>query len=51
MRSPCLDEVMQAVLDFRDNYNRYWRLEKLGFMTPLEARQRYRNERLPPVAA
>jgi len=46
-----LDEVRQAVLESRDNYNRYWRLEKLGFMTPLEARQRYENERLQPVAA
>lgn len=46
-----LDEVRQAVLEFRDNYNRYWRLAKLGFMTPLEARQRYENERLLPVAA
>ena len=46
-----LDEVRQAVLEFRDNYNRYWRLEKLGFITPLEARQRYENERLQPVAA
>ena len=46
-----LDEVRQAVLEFRDNYNRYWRLKKLGFRTPLEARQRYENERLQPVAA
>jgi transposase InsO family protein len=46
-----IDELRQAVLEFRDNYNRHWRLEKLGFMSPLEARQRYENERLPPVAA
>ena len=46
-----IDKVRQAVLEFRDNYNRYWRLQKLGFMTPLEARQRYENERLQPVAA
>jgi hypothetical protein len=39
------------VLEFRNNYNRHWRLEKLGFMSPLEARQRYDNERLQPVAA
>jgi hypothetical protein len=25
----------------RDRYNRHWRLEKLGFMSPLEARQAY----------
>jgi len=46
-----LDEVRQAMLEFRDNYNRYWRLEKLSFITPLEARQRYENERLQPAAA
>jgi len=46
-----LDEVRQAVLESRDNYSRYWRLEKPGFMTPLEARQRHENERLQPVAA
>lgn len=46
-----LDEVRQAVLEFRDNYNCHWRFKKLGFMTPLEARQRYENGRLQPVAA
>lgn len=46
-----LDEVRQTVLEFRDNYNRHWRLEKLGFMTPLEARERYDNECLRPLAA
>lgn len=46
-----VDEVRQAVLEFRENYNRFWRFEKLGFMTPLEARQRYENERSRPVAA
>lgn len=34
-----LEEVQQAVTEFRDRYNRHWRLEKLGFMSPLEARQ------------
>ena len=46
-----IDEVRQAMLEFRNNYNRYWRLEKLSFITPLEARQRYENERLQPAAA
>jgi len=46
-----LDEVREAVLTFRQNYNRSWRLEKLGFMTPLEARQRYENQRLRLAAA
>lgn len=36
-----LDEVRHAVTAFRDRYNRHWRLEKLGFMSPLEARQSY----------
>jgi putative transposase len=34
-----VDEVRDAVVDFKDRYNREWRLEKLGFMSPLEARQ------------
>jgi putative transposase len=34
-----LEEVRAAVTAFRDRYNRHWRLEKLGFMSPLEARQ------------
>lgn len=34
-----VEEVRQAVTEFRDRYNRHWRLEKLGFMSPLEARQ------------
>lgn len=36
-----LEEVRQAVTEFRERYNRHWRLEKLGFMSPLEARQSY----------
>jgi len=31
----------QAVTEFRDRYNRHWRLEKLGFLSPIEARQSY----------
>ncbi|HRL75956.1 hypothetical protein [Accumulibacter sp.] len=27
--------------DFKDRYNHHWRLEKLGFMSPHEARQAY----------
>ncbi|MEN6522035.1 MAG: hypothetical protein ABFD46_12910 [Armatimonadota bacterium] len=29
------------MLEFRDNYNRHLQMKKLGFMMPLEARQRY----------
>ncbi len=34
-----VEEVRAAVTEFKDRYNRHWRLEKLGFMSPLEARQ------------
>lgn len=34
-------EVRAAVTEFKDRYNRHWRLEKLDFMSPLEARQAY----------
>lgn len=36
-----VEEVRTAVNAFKDLYNRHWRLEKLGFMSPLEARQAY----------
>lgn len=36
-----LEEVRAAVTEFAERYNRHWRLEKLGFMSPLEARQVY----------
>lgn len=36
-----VEEVRAAVTAFKDLYNRHWRLEKLGFMSPLEARQAY----------
>lgn len=34
-----VEEVRLAVTAFKDRYNHHWRLEKLGFMSPLEARQ------------
>ncbi|MEX3526868.1 MAG: integrase core domain-containing protein [Burkholderia sp.] len=34
-----VEEVRAAAVAFKDRYNREWRLEKLGFKTPLEARQ------------
>jgi transposase InsO family protein len=34
-----VEEVRAAVTAFKDRYNRHWRLEKLGFMSPHEARQ------------
>jgi len=36
-----VEEVRAAANAFKDLYNRHWRLEKLGFMSPLEARQAY----------
>lgn len=33
-----VEAVRAAVTEFKDRYNRHWRLEKLGFMSPLEAR-------------
>jgi transposase InsO family protein len=36
-----VEEVRSAVTAFKDRYNRHWRLEKLGFRTPHEARQAY----------
>ena len=34
-----VEEVRAAVTEFKDRYNHHWRLEKLGFMSPHEARQ------------
>ncbi|MEX3582216.1 MAG: integrase core domain-containing protein [Burkholderia sp.] len=34
-----VEEVRAAAVAFKDRYNLEWRLEKLGFKTPLEARQ------------
>ena len=36
-----VEDVRSAVTAFNDRYNRYWRLEKLGFRSPYEARQAY----------
>ena len=36
-----VEEVRATVTNFKDRYNRHWRLEKLGFMSPHEARQAY----------
>ncbi|MFA7270555.1 MAG: integrase core domain-containing protein [Sterolibacterium sp.] len=36
-----LAEVRVAVTEFKERYNRHWRLEKMGFMSPLEVRQAY----------
>jgi len=36
-----LEEVRTAVGEFVARYNACWRLEKLGFLSPLEARQAY----------
>lgn len=36
-----VEEVRLAVTAFKDRYNCHWRLEKLGFRSPREARQAY----------
>ena len=36
-----LDGVRAAVAEFVEQYNQNWRLEKLGYQTPIEARERY----------
>ncbi len=36
-----VEAVRVAVTDFKDRYNRHWRLEKSGFVSPYEARQAY----------
>lgn len=36
-----LEEVRQAVGEFVKTYNEQWRLEKLGYMTPVEARESF----------
>jgi len=33
-----IDDLRRAVGTFVDTYNCHWRLEKLGFQTPIEAR-------------
>jgi putative transposase len=36
-----VEEVRVAVTEFKERYNAHWCLEKLGFKSPLEARQAY----------
>jgi transposase InsO family protein len=36
-----VEELRMAVTGFVHTYNTHWRLEKLGFLTPVEARQQY----------
>ena len=36
-----LAEVRAAVAEFVERYNQCWRLEKLAYRTPLEAREQY----------
>ena len=36
-----VEEVRVAVTEFKERYNGHWRLEKMGFMSPLEVRQAY----------
>ena len=36
-----VEEVRIAVTEFKERYNQHWRLEKMGYMSPREARQAY----------
>ena len=36
-----LDDVRAAVADFVERYNQSWRLEKLRYLTPIDARESY----------
>ena len=36
-----LEAVRAAVADFVERYNQTWHLEKLGYQTPIEAREEY----------
>jgi transposase InsO family protein len=36
-----LDELQQALREFRDRYNREWLIERLGFQPPQQARERF----------
>jgi putative transposase len=36
-----LDELQRALRDFRDRYNREWLIERLGFRSPRQARERF----------
>jgi putative transposase len=40
-----LDEVRAAVGEFVERYNKQWRLEKIGYQTPAEAREEYELRR------
>jgi len=34
------EELRQAQVEFRDRFNRRWIVERLGYLTPAQARQR-----------
>ena len=36
-----VEELRLAVAAFVERYNAHWRVEKLGFLTPIEARLRH----------
>lgn len=40
-----VEEVRAAVTEFKERYNRHWRLEKLGFRSPLEAQQAHASQK------
>jgi len=39
-KSPAIEELRQALLEFRETYNATWLIERHGFMSPADFRQR-----------
>lgn len=44
-----VEEVRVAITEFKERYNLHWRLEKMGFMSPLEVRQAYAMRKRPDL--
>lgn len=45
-----LEEAREAIATFIADYNNHWRLERLGYKTPIEARYAYRATSIPIAA-
>jgi transposase InsO family protein len=48
---PYVEALRTAVTDFVHTYNHHWRLEKLGYLTPSEARQNHTIQEAQAKAA
>lgn len=45
-----LEEAREAIARFVWDYNHHWRLERLGYKTPTEARERFYSAKMPLAA-